>query len=421
MEIPTSYEESQSVNPTLGITLGEMYLDPMRLKLELEASILSPYVVAHITYLSDGGIGDLPFVVGSEGQIVLSGNIGYTELYLIPVVVTGIEVEESSTPRTVAGDIKITVVSNWAYHERGSESKAYINVEDPSEVLEGELEAAGVLAQLNIFERPRSYDKPQTFYRTEGPMHTLETRVLPWTQSESGGAYFWYQRLDGFIDVQSAASMLNQPLAASLRPSMYSYPYEDRGELTAYAYDSRMYETNPTRTDLYNVRCQYFNYEVGSIEEVIDASPVGRTGVALQRRRDSGKDDLEIWYIGNRSAQQREAHAAYMKRRHLFHQVHVIDIATDLEAATVCPPGSRVYLYDFTLTVSEAEDEDLMAEETYVESNMSGEYIVVSSKYICSAGGDAYERDIRVQLELGKLAYDTADLVDMSTNDLVEV
>ncbi|MCA1800449.1 MAG: hypothetical protein LC687_04140 [Actinobacteria bacterium] len=400
--------EESDVKLHLGLAIGTLVVDNANLAIHVSSDIRTPYgkAEAHINY--KGGIGDLNSIyVGVDALIVYSGGPQVSEEYALPMSVIEVSVPESASSRSPSGDIVVTMVSRWAYHSRAAAVKAYPEVTSLQEVIKEELREIGYEEEESYILQPiEELDTPTSLYRTRGIMPFIYNDVLPWCNTNDKSALYWYSTLKGTMEIRSAADMQQQDIKAFLGPAFVSYPYDEE-EVIGYAYHSRSYITNPRRTELFKVEAGY--HAEGALNLFTEESPIDslETGVAVQRVRDTGDELLPLWYTGNRSLQQIQAHGRYLRRNHLFHQLHVVTIQ-DLHAATHCDVGSVVRLYDFELYMPESGD---APKEELTMTNMAGIYIVVASHYYfdeLNEGGFT-----GTKLELAKLSHDPKAIADV--------
>ncbi len=405
---PLRIEESD-VRLHLGVVLGKLFINNANLSLHLYADIRSPYLKAeaHIKYT--GGIGDLNSIyAGADASIVYSGGPNVSEEYKLGMTIVDVEVPMSQTRRTPSGEIIVRMVSRWAYHSKGSATKAYPEVTSLSDVITEELREIGFteshgLEQLQTIE---PLDTPINLFRTRGVLHFLSEDVLPWCLSDDGSPLFWYSTLKGSMMIQSSMNMRAQGAISYVGPSFVFYKY-DEPDLIGYAFQHRSYKTNPKRTEIFKVKGAYYKQGAAgefTEEDHIDFPSPGR---AIQLDREMGTDVLTSWYVGSRPLQQMKAQAKFLRRDHLFHQIHVLTIE-DLHAATHCDVGTVVRLYDFDIYMP--EDDEAPKEELEL-SNMAGEYIVVASHYYFDEmNEDGFKGS---KLELAKLTFDPENLEDI--------
>jgi len=384
----------------LSISVGTRLLRTNDVHLWLESDIWTPYLKGVIEIdTSSGAIGDLrDFVVGRDVIVALTGGQDFQEAYKLTFALTDVSVEESHL-RTVGGRVRLHMVSRWAYHEKGLPSKAYTQVENVGDVIEAEFNDIGVNGMVDSWQDPVPLERQRSFYRTQGPMHFLQERVLPWIQSPDDTSYFWYSTLDGRMHLHSAKDMFAQNTKAFLGPAWTVYAYDE--DIPGFAFVGRSYKVNPDRTDLFHIKGSF--YAEGEKESFLDDLSQDREGVAAQIQRDPGYDEIEVWYIGHRSEQEMRANAAFLRRNHLFHQTHVM-LFENLELATFIRTGSIVRVYDFNTYVPEPGD---TTTEELVTSNMTSEYVVIASHYIFNAL-DEDDGFRGTKLEVAKLGYDPA-------------
>lgn len=389
-------------NIALGVQIQNRTIRIQGMKLELMSSLWVPYLYGRLTVdTASGAVAELTdFVVGAEVAIAYSGGQDFEEAFTLSFNITGIQIEDSHV-RTAGGMVVINIVSRWAYQEKGLPPKVYKEVENPDDIIQGELTDIGMSGALSSYREPEPLDRPRNFYRVGGTMEFMHNRVIPWLQSPDETAYFWYSTLDGEMHFHTAKDMFAQETAAFLAPEGVFYPYDE--DIPGYAYTSRSYRINPKRTDLFHVKAAYF--AEGEQKDFLEDGTQDTEGVAIQIQRDTGVDEMRVWYVGHRSEQEMRAHAAYLRRDHLFHQVHVLLFENELEIATFLRPGTIVRMYDLNTYIPENADSP---QEEMIESNMSNEYVVASSALIFEGRNEEGFRGSK--LEIVKLGYNTSDL-----------
>ena len=398
--------ESTDLGFLLSVQIGHYAIPSNQLSVKLSTSIKVPYIAAEVRVKTGESISDLSsFVVGQDALIGLTGGFNFEDVIELPLSVTAVKVPVSDGLHTPNGEVVLRLVSRWAYQERALKSKSYPEVTNLEDVIRSEHADVGLAEALDIVENMRELSKPKSIYRTQGVLDSMLHRILPWVRSEAGAPLFWYQTLKGNMRIQSAAGMLEQSLRASLVPEYTEHPFDIDVDET-YLFDGRSYQTNPSRTDLFRSVAHY----VGADETVQTYEAIenvgGVPGKAVQRQRDLGYDELDIWYTGYRPLEQIQAHAAFLRRNHLFHQVHTLKFE-DFEVATTCVVGSRVKLFDLVPYIPE---DSIAPTEELAESGMSSEYIVGSSHLYYDGINDTGFRGSK--LDLVKLAYTDEELID---------
>jgi len=408
MAEPLTREQSD-VGLTLGLGIGNLRIGASSMVIHIQASILRPYVQAEVTIFEYAGrLGWLNnLVIGMDAALYFSGGENVSEDYVLPMVLIDVENPRSSSLQGISGEITLRLVSRWVYHARAFPVKTYVDMESVDSMLQEEFRDIGYATDtFNVYQPPEDLDSPLSFYRTDGPYNFIMQRVLPWCEMGDDAAPFWYMNLKGEMEFQTGVNMRAQPVTAFLAPSYVFYEYDE--DLPGYAFTRRSYKTNPKRTMLYDIRGSYFAQ--GEPEEFDEHNPVDLEGKAMQIEREGndgrGRDVMDIWYVGHRPLQQIRGHARFMRRNHIFHQIHVLTF-DDLHAASHCDVGTHVRMYDFGLYIPR-EEEDAAPREELIPSNMMGDYVVAASHYYYDGLNE--QGMIGSKLELVKVGHDETAL-----------
>jgi len=393
--------EDSDIGIGIAIIIGRRAFLAHEVAMHIKASLTSPFIQAELRPSHRAGIGDLAHVViGMDATIRFSGNENFSEAYSMPMTVIDVQVPDSSSLQSPAGELVIKLISRWAYQAKVLPTKTYMNVEEPHRVIQEEFRDVGYEGDdvIDVLQEPEELEKPLNFYRTRGSLHFLNERVIPWCLMPDDSSPFWYMNLKGQMCFQTPVNMLSQGVTAFVGPAFMDYPYSEN--VPGYAFNRRSYKTNPKRTDLFYVDGHY--YAQGERKSFHEDGVIDREGKAIQMERDLGLESIEAWYIGHRPLQQMRAHAKFLRRNHLFHQIHVLTF-DDLQTATHCDVGTIVRLYDFDLYMPRT-DQDAAPPEELSTSNMMGEYIVAASHfYFDEKNEDGFKGS---KLELVKFGHD---------------